>query len=1054
MIQIMKTSAKKYPLKISLVWALFAILSLLSILIIFMIGCIIFYRDYINFNQEKIRRRSEYLKERKQLIRGEVVKVIDYIHYSQAKIEQRLRKSMKDRVLEAHSIATNLYKEHKDTKGACVIRDMIDLVRLDGEGYYEYYWTKPNVEGRDFHKISYIKRFDPFNGFIETGEFRDDVEKDIQQEVREWIEKIQFGDDGYIFVYHKDGELLVNRFEPESIGENQWDITDPNGVKVVQLALLAADKPKGDFISYHWRKPGTNLVAAKISFVKLFPQWDWIIGAGIYTDDIDSEIAEMEETLKWNARSNFTILGVVLIIILLGILIFYYSISSYFQKQLDVFLTSFSIINSGGILIDTQKLAFQELWILADSVNTMMIRRHQAEESLRREKDRIQQYLDIAGVIILSIDTSGNVILINKKGCEILGVSEQDILGKNWFDHFIPEKKRDMIKRIFSEIISGKIELNEYMENEILCHDGVERIIEWHNTVVKDDAGRIVSILLSGKNITSYRKAESSLESRTQELESLFSISATLRSARHVDEMISVVLKEMRRVLKSDAGAVIQITPDRTNFSIAIADGILFPNTGCTFSIDEGISGRIMNTRETYITEDYSGDVVGIFGVKGAENLGPAILAPIQSETEFLGVLLAARLKDPLVLPFNDADVHLLTALGEMVGNALRRVQLHDQALTHLKHVETLHSIDMAITSSLDTRVVMDILLTKVTSELGIDAAAVLLFNPLTLTLEYDVWHGFRSNILKNTVFHLGDEFAGCAALERRIIYVSDLNKTVVDSFYSALLKDEGFISYYAIPLITKGQVKGVLETFHRKSHISSTEWLEFLEAIASQAAIAIDNVQLFNDLQRSNIELALSYDTALEAWTRALDLHNHESEGHTRRIIQLTLKVARELDMNEDQLIHLRRGALLHDIGKIQIPDSILLKPDKLSSEEWEIMRSHPRHAYELLSPIPCLQPALDIPYCHHEKWDGTGYPRGLKGDNIPLAAQIFAVVDVWDALTSDRPYRPAWSRKKTLDYIFGQMGKYFNPDLATAFSKIIENDLKESTTPDWDMV
>jgi HD-GYP domain-containing protein (c-di-GMP phosphodiesterase class II) len=149
---------------------------------------------------------------------------------------------------------------------------------------------------------------------------------------------------------------------------------------------------------------------------------------------------------------------------------------------------------------------------------------------------------------------------------------------------------------------------------------------------------------------------------------------------------------------------------------------------------------------------------------------------------------------------------------------------------------------------------------------------------------------------------------------------------------------------------------------------------------------------------------------------------------------------MAREYGMSEDDLVYVRRGALLHDMGKLGIPDAILQKPDKLTDEEWKIMRKHPQFAYDMLSRVEYLKAALDIPYCHHEKWDGSGYPRGLKGEEIPVAARIFAVVDVWDALTSDRPYRAAWSKEDTVAYIREQSGKHFDPQIVELFFKVIQ--------------
>ncbi|HEU0291764.1 MAG TPA: HD domain-containing phosphohydrolase [Anaerolineales bacterium] len=192
-------------------------------------------------------------------------------------------------------------------------------------------------------------------------------------------------------------------------------------------------------------------------------------------------------------------------------------------------------------------------------------------------------------------------------------------------------------------------------------------------------------------------------------------------------------------------------------------------------------------------------------------------------------------------------------------------------------------------------------------------------------------------------------------------------------------------------------------------------------------------------NLEEAHKQLLYAYDETIEGWSRAMDLRDQETEGHSQRVTDLTLKLAQALGMPREGLMHVRRGALLHDMGKLGIPDAILLKPGKLNEEEWEFMRRHPQLAYEMLHPIEYLRPALDIPYCHHEKWDGTGYPRGLKGEQIPLAARIFAVVDVWDALTSNRPYRPAWEREKVLEYIREQSGKHFDPRVVKGFLEII---------------
>jgi putative two-component system response regulator len=193
------------------------------------------------------------------------------------------------------------------------------------------------------------------------------------------------------------------------------------------------------------------------------------------------------------------------------------------------------------------------------------------------------------------------------------------------------------------------------------------------------------------------------------------------------------------------------------------------------------------------------------------------------------------------------------------------------------------------------------------------------------------------------------------------------------------------------------------------------------------------------NNIEQAHLQLLSAYDATVEGWSRAMDLRDKETEGHTQRVTILTEQLARIAGISEDELIFVRRGALLHDIGKLGVPDSILLKSDKLTDEEWAIMRNHPQYAHDMIYPIEYLRPSLDIPYCHHEKWDGSGYPRGLKGEEIPLAARIFAIIDVWDALTSDRPYRPAWSKEETLKYIQNETGKHFDPYVVELFNRLM---------------
>ena len=373
------------------------------------------------------------------------------------------------------------------------------------------------------------------------------------------------------------------------------------------------------------------------------------------------------------------------------------------------------------------------------------------------------------------------------------------------------------------------------------------------------------------------------------------------------------------------------------------------------------------------------------------------------------------------------------------------RKQAEMETVRRLQNIQALQRIDQAIAGSLDLKLTLNVVLEQTKTELNVDAAAVLLCNPHTQTLEFAAGIGFRSKAFERSRLRLGEGHGGRAALERRTVSVTNLPENSDQFVRAALLADEGFIAYFGTPLIAKGQVSGVLEVFHRSPFIPNQNWLDFLEVLAGQTAIAVDSASLFTDLQHSNTELFNAYDSTIEGWSHALDLRDKETEGHTLRVTEMTMKLTHAAGMTEAELVHVRRGALLHDIGKMGVPDNILLKPDKLTDEEWVAMRKHPTFAFELLSPIAYLRPALDIPYCHHEKWDGSGYPRGLKGEQIPLAARLFAIIDVWDALRSDRPYRQGWSKEKVMEHIKSLSGTHFDPKAVELFFNMMNEDDKD---------
>ena len=401
-----------------------------------------------------------------------------------------------------------------------------------------------------------------------------------------------------------------------------------------------------------------------------------------------------------------------------------------------------------------------------------------------------------------------------------------------------------------------------------------------------------------------------------------------------------------------------------------------------------------------------------------------------------------SRWYDAVYYPMYD-DSHQIVGLASYARDITELKQSHAKLQSKLSLLEAFHEIDRMILGSTDLNISLKTILEGLTAQLNIDAAAIFVLNPHMQILEYRQGLGFRNkHAHKHLSLRIGEGVAGQAAKDNQIISVPDLSKDRSKFKLSQMLQGEDFVSGHAVPLVFKGKVTGVLQIFQRSPFRPDEDCLDMINMFAGQTAIAISNVALFNDLERKNSELVQAYDETIEGWAHALDLRDNETEGHSRRVTELTFKLARMAGIEGEALAHIRRGALLHDIGKVGVPDSILLKPDKLTDEEWVVMRKHTDYAYALLSPIAYLHPAIDIPYCHHEKWDGSGYPRGLKGNQIPLTARLFAVVDIWDALRSDRPYRKGWSSEKTLEHIISLSGNELDPEVVDLFVDLIKQE------------
>ncbi|HYP39533.1 MAG TPA: HD domain-containing phosphohydrolase [Chloroflexia bacterium] len=687
-----------------------------------------------------------------------------------------------------------------------------------------------------------------------------------------------------------------------------------------------------------------------------------------------------------------------------------------------------------------RKRAEEALQEARTEMEAQITEREQVEMALAQSERYYRGLFESAHDAIIILDPEGEIVLdVNDCACRVYGLSRDEFIGMS-------------MEAVSHDVSHGKLQITETLARESNYRfetiqyrsDGAKLILDVNASVV-DYRGR-PALLSVNRDITERKQTEEALR-RSEEraraeavrVAALARVAARLNAQLDLDAVLNAVCEETARALDVQVATVSLY--DRQLESLYLACGSGLPH-GFTLQAEQ-------LSRETY--REYAQANGKISVVPDVQDDPGLLNATAYNAIDLRTTVGASMVRNGVLVGklnigtlgrtrrFTEDELALLQSLAHQAAQAISNARLYEDAQRRIKQMQALRSIDIAITGSHDFGATLDVVLRQVREQLRVDAACVLLLDPHTQMLSFGAGDGFRSDAIARSIMPLGVGYAGRAALQGHVLCIGDISQ--VDDFHRApLLVGEDFASYCAVPLISKGHLKGVLEVFNRSALDPHSEWLEFFEALAGQTAIAIDNATLFTDLQRSYVDLALAYDTTLQGWSRALDLRDKETEGHSQRVTDMMVRLAHALGMEEEgELAQMRRGALLHDIGKMGIPDAILLKPGPLTDQEWEIMRRHPTYAYDLLSPILFLHPALVIPYCHHEKWDGTGYPRGLKGEQIPLAARIFAVVDVWDALRSNRPYRAAWPAERVREHIRSLAGTHFDPEVVEAFLKMV---------------
>ncbi|WP_038057430.1 PAS domain S-box protein [Thermus amyloliquefaciens] len=647
------------------------------------------------------------------------------------------------------------------------------------------------------------------------------------------------------------------------------------------------------------------------------------------------------------------------------------------------------------------------------------VTQEKAKERALRESEALFRTLAETAPALILMWQGERLTFANEEALRLTGYTREELQSRPIWE-FVHPADREMVRERGLARIRGDNPPSRY-PFRILTKAGEVRWLDY--SAARVEIGGKPAVLGVGLDITEAKERELALEAFAR-------VSLALRQSEDLKEMMEAALDTVLAVMEAPAGSILLYDQETGRLEEAASRGWLKEVPTPPTLAEGGMVARAFQG-EVVVSQDLKQDP----RVRpGARSLVPegwsGVVVPLLAGKEPVGALTLAWPHPRTPTP---REVERAQLVAETLGNAVHRASLRRKLARRVEHLEALRAIDQAIAGSLALEPTLEIFLNQV-MRLPLDAAALFLYEPREKGLRLEGHRGFLSpKALLPKEIRLGQGHVGQAALQGGKVAVDDLTRQ--PGAHPDFTLKEGLVAERVYPLFAKGKLLGALAVFTRRPWDLSPEDEEFLEALATQGAIALDNARTFQELLKSQRELEAAYDLTLWGWAKAVELRDQETAGHTERVTALTLRLSRALGVPEEDLDDIRRGAILHDVGKLGIPDAILLKPEPLTEEEQAIMKKHPVYAYEWLSGIPFLKKALEIPYGHHERWDGSGYPRGLKGLEIPLSARIFAVVDVYDALTSDRPYRKAWPRDKALAYIEEQGGKQFDPEVVAAF-------------------
>lgn len=669
-------------------------------------------------------------------------------------------------------------------------------------------------------------------------------------------------------------------------------------------------------------------------------------------------------------------------------------------------------------------------------------------------------YIDVADVIILVLDLDATVTLINKKGCEVTGYSKEEIIGRNWVDLVIPERIQKNVEAVFKELVIGNAQISERFENPIIDKNGEERIISWHNVLIRDDGGKIINVLSSGEDITEHKKVEEDLEAKRNELKvqnqltsNFLSILEVTASSLNFSESLNQLLPYTIKLFDSPACLTFVVNRKDEDIQPHIQWGLpqeLMPYfLASTPNYPEIAAQPVIMNQESQVINDLVKrlpecifDLRELFEKLGAQAL---LMMPISFRNQVIFIMLF-----PKQSAFSQKDKEIADRLCRHLESSYIAGKYADDLLhetldltQQVELVGAISGIDQAILQSSSKKEITYSVLRLLKKAISYNLIEVLDYDADAGKLRLIAAREEGKILHPETETFETSEIVAWSNISLGIpTYYANLRREKRVKEYEQRFMAKGLKSLLVIPLISKTTTLGLIAIAHNMPAAYSAQQLEAAKKLSDRLAVALSNMGLIDQLREMMVGTINSLVTALDAkspWT----------QGHSDRVSTLAVKIGEILGLSYHDLYELKLAALFHDVGKIGTYDKILDKGAQLSDEEYKLIRRHPTKTGEILAAIPRLKNVARIAEHHHEQWDGRGYPDGLEGDAIPYMSRIITCADALDAMTSARSYRQALSFEQAIKEFSEMSGKQFDPAIAKVFIEYLQNEIESRKNP-----